>query len=117
DAPADVHLGAQVDLVVAFQVAKGRVVVRVAVADHLDRDLLGVAPAERVDEIADQGAVKAGTVGQVGGGAHAQAVEGAGVVAPGQFGVELAAGAGLELGQRRTEGRGHHKAGNIELLV
>ena len=52
DAPADVGLTAQIDLIMPLQVAQLSIIVGVAVADDLDGDLLGIAPLEAVDEIA-----------------------------------------------------------------
>nr|DAI79844.1 MAG TPA: hypothetical protein [Caudoviricetes sp.] len=117
DAPADVGLAAQIDLIVALQVAQLSIIVGVAVADDLDGDLLGIAPLEAVDEIAHKGAVEAGAGGQVGGGLHPQTVHLAGICAPCQLGVKLCAVGGGLLGQSGLEGRGQHHAGDVSVCA
>ena len=51
NSPAQVRLAPQVNLIVAFQIPQGGIVIRIAILDNLHGDFLGVAPAEAVSKI------------------------------------------------------------------
>ena len=117
DAPADIHLAAEINLVVALQIAERGVVVRVAVTDDLDGDLLGIAPLEHIGKVADERAVEA-VVGADGGvDVHFQAVDVAGVPAPGEIGIKTVSILPDQRGELAAEDRRKSGAGDIAIAA